>query len=72
MTAEQVRDLLRAEIGRAGSQGKWAKKNGVIQSYVSEVLSGRREPGGKLLVALRLESTTTYHPITEEQTNAAA
>src|SRR5215475_15851124 len=40
--------LLRLEVNRAGSQKKWAKKNGVTQSLISMVLSGDRPPNNKI------------------------
>jgi hypothetical protein len=57
MTADDVRALLRARIN--GSQASWAKANGVSPAYVSDVLSGRREPGDAILKALGL----VRHPV---------
>src|SRR5262249_25413810 len=46
--------LLRLEVNRAGSQKKWAKKNGVTQSLISMVLSGYRPLNNKIISALKL------------------
>lgn len=42
------------------SQAQWAKKHGVSQTYVSDVINGRREPGKAILEALGLERVVTY------------
>ena len=60
MTKEQVVALLESECAQAGSQAAWARKNHVSPAYLSDVLAGRREPGGKLLDALGLERFVSY------------
>ena len=52
--------LLRLEVNRAGSQKKWAKKNGVTQSLISMVLSGDRPPNHKIIRALKLRRVVVY------------
>src|SRR5215813_114487 len=52
--------LLRLEVNRAGSQKKWAKKNGVTQSLISMVLSGDRPPNYKIISALKLRRVVVY------------
>lgn len=58
MTAEEVRDILRKAID--GNASAWARPLGISQAYVSDVLAGRREPGDKILQALKLEKVVTY------------
>ena len=60
MTAEEVVTLLRARCEKAGAAAKWAKANKMSQSYVSDILSGRREPSALVLGALGLERVVTY------------
>jgi hypothetical protein len=60
MTKEQVVALLESECVKAGSQAAWARKYQVSPAYLSDVLAGRREPGGKLLDALGLERLVSY------------
>jgi hypothetical protein len=60
VSAEEVRQLLRRCCEEAGSQTGWARKNDMSGVYVSDVLAGRRDPGGKLLAALGLERVVHY------------
>ena len=62
MNKEQVVDLLRAAVEKAGPGGQsaWAREHGVATAYVSDVLKGRRDPGAKLLDALGIERIVTY------------
>ena len=46
----------------AGNQANAAKQLGISQSYLCDVLSGRREPGKKLLLALKFKRVITYEP----------
>src|SRR5215813_721081 len=52
--------LLRLEVNRAGSQKKWAKKNGVTPSLISMVLSGDRPLKNKIISALKLRRVVVY------------
>src|SRR5215468_2286677 len=52
--------LLRLEVNRAGSQKKWAKKNGVTPSLISMVLSGDRPLSNKIIRALKLRRVVVY------------
>lgn len=54
-TKQDVIGILLTAIGEGNSAGYWAKSNGISPQYVSDVLSGRREPGPKLLNSLGLE-----------------
>ena len=57
---KEVVRLLRLEVNRAGSQKKWAKKNGVTPSLVSMVLSGDRPLNNKIISALKLRRVVVY------------
>ena len=58
MNAEDVIEMLRREVARAGSGAAWARKHGFSRAYISDLLtgkSGRSEIGTRLLDALGLE-----------------
>jgi hypothetical protein len=55
--------LLRSEINRAGSQKEWAKKNGVVPSMISMVLTGDRPPNKKILSALNLRRVIVFERV---------
>lgn len=66
MTADDVRKLLTkaCEAHRAiGGQKAWAKINGLSPAYVSDVLSGRREPGESICRALGIRRVVSYRKI---------
>jgi len=46
-----------------GSQQRFAKENGFSPAYLSDVLTGRREPGKKILEAVGVERVTLYKKI---------
>jgi hypothetical protein len=46
---------LAREIEKAGSLRKWALTIGASAAYVSDVMLGKRDPGPKILTALKLE-----------------
>ena len=60
MGSDQVRALLRRECEAAGGQAAWATSHGISAGYVSDVLSERREPGGRILAALGLVRVVDY------------
>lgn len=57
---EDVKKLLRTACAIAGSQGGWARANGISAGYVSDILQGRREPGPDALRALKLRRVVRY------------
>jgi hypothetical protein len=59
MTEQQVIDLVRAEVEKAGSYRALGAKWGVTPSYLCDLLQGRRAPGPKLLRPLGLERVVT-------------
>lgn len=53
---------LAQSVAAGGNQLSWCKQNGISPAYLSDVLSGRRDPGPKILDALGLEPVTLYQP----------
>lgn len=60
MTEDKVMEKLRGEIELLGSQKAFAAAQGFSDSYISDVLRGRRELGPAILAALGLERVVTY------------
>jgi hypothetical protein len=60
MDANHVRKLLRDACTAAGSESAFARHAGCSVKLVNAVLTGRREPRGKILDALGLEVVVTY------------
>lgn len=60
LTEQDVLDRLRAAVLAAGSQKAYAEHIGVSQTYLSDVLTGNRAPGEKILTALNLEAIIMY------------
>lgn len=63
LTEQEVMDRLRAAVAAAGSQRAYAEQIGVSQTYLSDVLTGNRTPGEKILTALGLEAVMMYRAI---------
>lgn len=63
MVTDEVVTLLRKKCAASGSAKRWAEENKVSESYVSDVLRGRREPAASILDALGLERITTYRKV---------
>lgn len=59
-TLQELVSLLEAEVKQSGSQKEAAKKLGVSAQYLGDVLSGKREPGKKILDALKLRKVIKY------------
>ena len=60
---DDIRMLLFKACDEAGAQYRWAEKNGVSAAYVSDVLSGRRDPGESIAKAFGYEPVTMYRRI---------
>ena len=52
--------ILQAACKKAGTQAAWAKANGISAAYVTDVLSGKRNAGAKILSALGVEKVVTH------------
>ena len=63
VTADAVRHVLLDAIARSGSAREWGRQNHVSPHYISDVLTGRREPGAAILRALEYERVTLYQRI---------
>ena len=59
---DALRKLLKAKCTAAGGQAKWATTNSVSPAYVSDVLSGRRDPGESICRALGYKRQVHYIP----------
>lgn len=55
LTLTQVLALIWKQVDADGSQTKTAERYGCSKVYLSDVLNGKREPGPKILGALKLE-----------------
>ena len=51
---EEIVELLRAEVKKAGSQGAWAKRAGVQRADVNKVIHQKRPVSKKMIKALGL------------------
>lgn len=60
LNEQDMMERLRAAIAAAGSQKTFADTHKLSQQYISDVLSGRRGVGKKLLDALGLERVVSY------------
>jgi len=56
LSRQTVLALLREACDEAGSQSAYAKQCGYTPAYLSDVLSGKRDPGPKILAPLGLEA----------------
>lgn len=63
MNADEVRRALQRAIDKEGTASAWCQKNEIARGYVSDVLSGRQEPTGKILDALGIERVVSYRRI---------
>jgi DNA-binding transcriptional regulator YdaS (Cro superfamily) len=55
-----VLNRLSEEVDGAGGQSEWARRTGLSQTHISQVLIGRRRPGPQIIRALKLERTIAY------------
>lgn len=62
-TTEQVRRDLLERTDYPNTQKALAKQLGVSLSYLCQVIRNRREPGGKMLVALGLRRVMLYEKV---------
>jgi hypothetical protein len=60
LTADDVRELLRAEIRAAGTQSNWARQKGVNRSIVCSILAGGATLQPKVVKALGLKKIVAY------------
>ena len=67
LTPEDVRHALQSEVAKNRTQKATAAKFGVSATFFSEVLSGRRDPGKKILAQMNLRRVTRYEFIRETE-----
>lgn len=68
LSAADVRRCLVAAVELSGGQDAWASRNGLTQSYVANLIAGKRSPGARALAALGLrERPATYEPVREDR-----
>lgn len=59
-SADQVRSMLSEKARELGSQKALAIASGVSTAFLSDVITGRREPSGALLDYLRMRRVVGY------------
>lgn len=60
LSQNDVMTILKRETDKAGSQKAYAAAIGVSAQYLSDVLSGTKAPGEKILKALGLRKIAIY------------
>lgn len=60
LTYDDIRARLSTAVRDLGSQKALAEKAGVSQTYLCDVLRGRREPGERLLAAIDLRRVDRF------------
>ncbi|HJZ79724.1 MAG TPA: hypothetical protein VKD91_05245 [Pyrinomonadaceae bacterium] len=67
MTQEEFLSLIRDDVETEGSQKALAAKLEVSETYLSDVLRGRRAAGNKILARYNLRAVTSYHPVEDKE-----
>ena len=60
---DRLREMLLIGVTVSGSQKAFAKKVGISEQYLSDILKGRRESGAKVLKYFGLERVVGYRRI---------
>ena len=60
LTVDDVCELLRAEIGKAGTQTAWARRARVNRSIACAILAGKKTLQPKIVKALGLRKVIAY------------
>lgn len=60
LTPSQALDLIKEHVQKAGSQTAFAKAHDMSAAYVSDTLTGRRDPSSAILSAVGLRRETIY------------
>jgi hypothetical protein len=60
LTVDDVRELLRAEIDKAGTQTAWARRARVNRSIACAILAGKKTLQPKIVKALGLKKVIAY------------
>jgi transcriptional regulator with XRE-family HTH domain len=67
LTQEEFLSLMRDDVETEGSQKALAARLEVSETYLSDVLRGRRAAGNKILARYNLRPVTSYHPVEEKE-----
>ena len=67
MSEQEVLDIIRQAVDRAGSQKAFAELCGVSAPYLSDVLKGNRSPGERILNQLGIKKFTDYEYIRKDE-----
>jgi predicted transcriptional regulator len=67
LTQEEFLSLIRDDVETEGSQKALANKLEVSETYLSDVLRGRRTAGNKILSRYNLRAVTSYHPTEDKE-----
>jgi hypothetical protein len=60
LNRESIIEMLEIQISKFPSARQWAIANGLSEAYVSDVRSGRRQPGAKILAVLGVQRVEAY------------
>jgi hypothetical protein len=66
-TQEEFLSLIRDDVETEGSQKALAARLQVSETYLSDVLRGRRAAGNKILTRYHLRAVTSYHPVQDKE-----
>jgi transcriptional regulator with XRE-family HTH domain len=67
LTQEEFLGLIRDDVETEGSQKALAARLEVSETYLSDVLRGRRAAGSKILARYHLRAVTSYHPLEDKE-----
>ena len=67
LTQEEFLSRIRDDVEAEGSQKALAAKLEVSETYLSDVLRGRRTAGNKILARYNLRAVTSYHPVEDKE-----
>jgi len=67
LTQEEFLSLIRDDVETEGSQKALAARLEVSETYLSDVLRGRRAAGNKILARYNLRAVTSYHPVEDKE-----
>jgi transcriptional regulator with XRE-family HTH domain len=67
LTQEEFLGLIRDDVETEGSQKALAAKLDVSETYLSDVLRGRRSAGNKILTRYNLRAVTSYASAEKEE-----
>jgi DNA-binding transcriptional regulator YdaS (Cro superfamily) len=67
LTQEEFLSLIRDDVETEGSQKALAARLEVSETYLSDVLRGRRAAGNKILNRYKLRAVTSYHAVEDKE-----